>query len=42
MTISVLWPWVGLQCVIVVFPDRTHLLFGLVVFFRKYPVENPV
>ena len=21
-------PWVGLQCVIVVFPDQTHLLFG--------------
>ena len=32
MTVSVLWlfltvPWVGLQCVIVVFPDHTHLLF---------------
>ena len=31
-TINVLWlflmvPWVGLQCVIVVFPDYTHLLF---------------
>ena len=31
MTVSVLWlflmvPWVGLQCVIVVFPDHTHLL----------------
>ena len=21
-------PWVGLQCVIVVFPDHTHLPFG--------------
>ena len=21
-------PWVGLQCVIVVFPDHTHLRFG--------------
>ena len=21
-------PWVGLQCVIVVFPDHTHLLFA--------------
>ena len=21
-------PWVGLQCVIVVFPDHTHLLFN--------------
>ena len=27
VTISVLW--VGLQCVIVVFPDQTHLLFYL-------------
>ena len=22
--------WVGLQCVIVVFPDHTHLLFAIV------------
>ena len=34
VTINVLWiflmvPWVGLQCVIVVFPDHAHLLFGL-------------
>ena len=34
VTINVLWffltvPWVGLQCVIVVFPDHTHLLFGV-------------
>ena len=32
VTINVLWPfltvsWVGLQCVIVVFPDHTHLFF---------------
>ena len=32
VTINVLWlfltmPWVGLQCVIVVFPDHTYLLF---------------
>ena len=31
-TINVLWlylmvPWIGLQCVIVVFPDHAHLLF---------------
>ena len=31
ITINFLWlsltvPWVGLQCVIVVFPDQTHLL----------------
>ena len=34
MTVSVLWlllrpPWVGVQCVIVVFPGHTHLLFCL-------------
>ena len=34
VNINVLWlfltvPWVGLQCVIVVFPDHTHLLLGL-------------
>ena len=33
VTMNVLWlflavPWVGLQCVIVVFSDHTHLLFG--------------
>ena len=33
VTINVLWPvltvpWVGLQYVIVVFPDHTHLNFG--------------
>ena len=32
VTINALWlfltaPWVGLQCVIVVFPDHSHLLF---------------
>ena len=31
VTINVMWlfltvPWVGLQCVIVVFPDHTHFL----------------
>ena len=25
-------PWVGLWCVIMVFPDHTHLLFGTYVF----------
>ena len=35
MTVCVQWlfiahvPWVGLQCVIVVFPDHTHLLLVL-------------
>ena len=33
VAINVLWlfltvPWVGLQCVIVVFPDHTYLVFG--------------
>ena len=33
VTINVLWlfltmPYVGLQCMIVVFPDHTHLLFA--------------
>ena len=32
MTVTVLWlvlmvPWVGLQCMIVVFPDHTHFSF---------------
>ena len=34
VAVSVLWlflavPWVSLQCVIVFFPDHTHLLFSL-------------
>ena len=38
VTINVLWlfstvSWVGLRCVIVVFPDHTHLLF---VFVGKF------
>ena len=33
MTVSVLWhfltvPWVGLQCVFVVFPDQTHFYWA--------------
>ena len=48
VTINVLWlfsmvSWVGLQCVIVVFPDHTHLLFcGIVVmnnFLCKFGVH---
>ena len=40
VTINVLWlfltvPWVGLQYVIVVFPDHTHLLFHSVCFPDK-------
>ena len=39
VTISVLWlfltvPWVGLQCVIVVFPEHTHLLFAFACYER--------
>ena len=35
MTVSVLWlflmvPWVGLQCVIMVFPDHIHMLFFII------------
>ena len=34
VTVNVVWlfhtvPWVGLQCVIVVFPDQTHFLSSL-------------
>ena len=40
VTIYVLWlfltvPWVGLQCVIVVFPDHTPLLFEKSKFVRE-------
>ena len=36
VTVSILWlfltvHWVGLQCVIVVFPDLTHMLFSVLV-----------
>ena len=39
VTITVMWlfftaQWVGLQCVIVVFPDHTHLLFLLNLFLN--------
>ena len=47
MTVCVLWlfltvPWVGLQCVIVVFPDHTHLLvfFFCCFFFKKSIVRS--
>ena len=37
MTVSVLWlfltvPWFGLPCVIVVFPDHTHLITAVFKF----------
>ena len=46
MTASVLWhsvrvPWVGLQCVFVVFPDQTHLLLGLKVRLSAVQVAMP-
>ena len=36
VTVNVLWlfltvQWVGLQFVIVIFPDHTHLLFGFAI-----------
>ena len=36
VTVNVLWffltvLWVGLQCMIVVFPDHTHLLFKIAI-----------
>ena len=39
-TINVLWlflmvPWVGLRCVIVVYPDHTHLLFNAFYILQK-------
>ena len=41
VTINILWlsltvPWVGLQCVIVVLTDHTHLLFGTSIFSKLY------
>ena len=30
------FPWVGLQCVVVVFPDHTHLLFYKVFVYRYF------
>ena len=40
VTINVLWlfltvPWVGLQCVIVVVHDHTHLLFKWIYLLRN-------
>ena len=46
VTVSVLWlfltiPLDGLQCVIVVFPGRTHLLFNIVCARRLFsPIEH--
>ena len=48
VAISVLWlllvmPWVGLQCVIVVFPDHTHLRFCFSFVMREFmlsPTDN--
>ena len=40
LTVNILWlfltvPWVGLQFVIVVFPDHTHLLFYIDLFDKQ-------
>ena len=47
VTINVLWlfltvPWVGLYCVIVVFPDHTHLLFILYNLYKSLLAENKI
>ena len=41
VTILVLWlflivHWVGLQCVIVVFPDHTHLVFSVILVVSHF------
>ena len=44
--VNVLWfflavSWVGLRCVIVVFPDHTHLLIILIVHYsNKFAMHN--
>ena len=45
VTINVLWlfltvPWVGLQYVIVAFPDHTHLLFAVFCSCRTTPLPT--
>ena len=45
VTINVLWlflavPWVGLQFVIVVFPDHTHLLYVIILFISIVSKRN--
>ena len=40
VTVNVLWlfltvPWVGLQCVIVVFPDHNHLRFVVLTYILE-------
>ena len=47
VTVNVLWlflrvTWVGLQCVIVVFPDNTHLLFHFGRYTIRYTVGNHI
>ena len=44
MTIGALWlfltvAWVGLQCVIVIYPDHTHLRFGVADMTLKFKVN---
>ena len=44
MGLFLMVPWVGLQGVIVVFPDYTHLPFCsfCVIMFKKYQLEDNV
>ena len=47
VTVNVLWlfltvPWAGLRCVIVVFLDHTHLLFGSVAIDSLFIVAPDV
>ena len=50
VTVNALWlfltvPWVGLQCVSVVFPEHTHLLFSLRTqnyIHKRIMIQNPV
>ena len=47
VNVNVLWlflraRWVGLQCVIVVFPDHNHLLFARSAFMEDINIVKPV
>ena len=47
LCLSVLWlfltvPWVGLQPVIVVFPDHAHLLFGGEIMPCALPLKSKI
>ena len=45
VTINFLWlfltmPWVGLQCVIVVFSDQTHLFFDIMMMMMSWSLTT--